>query len=293
MRANGLPSTNRGYMQCHAQCLASALVLALVMLASCGADSSDAAVSHDLRRFFEAFVGRDLSAGELESVTKEFIELHSLYGRTPSAIRDIAEQLSASARELRSDAAGPAALMVRHALLTTNYLNADLHGTLQLRLLTEPDPVCVVDVRSRRLMTQRDVIALANLHRFARSNGAPRHEELSRQQIDELIVALRATVGGNSGSMPQLYGEAAAFWAGVQREWPKLDSNQKSMTRAYAARMWRVQLPVEMYGRLWGLSPKAANQRQADDISYRIAAITDINVRLGNLARVMDALFGP
>ena len=80
MRANGLPSTNRGYMKCDAQRSASALVLALVMLASCGADSSDAAVSRDLHGFFEAFVGRDLSAGELENVTKEFVELHSPRG---------------------------------------------------------------------------------------------------------------------------------------------------------------------------------------------------------------------
>jgi hypothetical protein len=44
---------------------------------------------------------------------------------------------------------------------------------------------------------------------------------------------------------------------------------------------------------LWGLSPQAALRRQADDASVRIAAITDINASLGNLARVMDAIFGP
>lgn len=271
----------------------SAFVLAILLVASCGAGSSDSAVARDLRTFFEAYVGRDLSSDELESVTEEFIEIHSLQGASPTAIRDIAGRLSARAKELRSDAAGPAALMTRRSLLAANYLNPDLHGTLQIRLLTEPDPVRVVDVRSKRLMTEADVIALANLRRFAMSNGAPRHEPLSRKQIDQMVVALRATVGGNSGSMPQFYGEAAAFWAGVQREWPRLNESERSLARAYAARMWRVEMPVEMYGRLWGLSPQLAGQRQANDIGARINAIADINMRLGNMARVMDAIFGP
>jgi hypothetical protein len=168
-----------------------------------------------------------------------------------------------------------------------------LHGSVLLGLFTEPDPVRVVDVRSRRLMTERDVVALANLHRFAKSDGAPRHEPLSKEQIKELEMALRAAVGGNSGNMPQFYGEAAAFWAGVQREWPRLDADRRSLVRAYAGRTWRVQMPVEMYGRLWGLEPQVASARHADDVGARIASITEMNMRLGNLPRVMDAIFGP
>jgi hypothetical protein len=291
MPANGLFSC--GYLRHCALRTVPVLVLAMAMLVSCGAAPSDTAVSRDLQTFFEAFLGRDLRGDELRTVTTEFVEFHGLNGSSPAAIRDVAQRLAARGKELRSDAAGPAALMARHERLVINYLNADLHGTLMLRLLNEPDPVRVVDVRSRRLMTERDVIALANLNRFAKSSQAPRHEPLSRRQIDELVAALRATVGGNSGRMPQFYGEAAAFWAGVQREWPKLSADQKSMARAYAARMWRVQMPAEMYGRLWDLSPQASLRRQADDASVRIAAITDINASLGNLARVMDAIFGP
>jgi hypothetical protein len=292
MPANGL--FGRGYLKRHVLRVAPVLVLAIVALVSCGAGTPPhTAVSRDLQTFFESFLGRDLSGSELKDVTAEFIEFHSLNGSSPTAIRDIAQRLAARGKELRPDAAGPSALMARHERLVINYLNADLHGTLMLRLLNEPDPVRVVDVRSRRLMTERDVVALANLHRFGNSSQAPRHEPLSRRQIEELVAALRATVGGNSGSMPQFYGEAAAFWAGVQREWPKLSADQKSKARAYAVRMWRVQMPAEMYGRLWGLSPQASLQRQANDASARMAAITDINASLSNLTRVMDAIFGP
>jgi hypothetical protein len=92
--------------------------------------------------------------------------------------------------------------------------------------------------------------------------------------------------------MPQFFGEAATFWAGVQQEWPALDARQKALVRAYAGKTWRIQMPVEMYGRLWGLEPQAASRRHADDVGARLAMITDINMRLGNLPFVMDAIFG-
>lgn len=292
MPVNGLNPLRIGYL---AQFPCRALLYALLptlMLASCGAGSPDAAVSRDLQSFFEAFVGRELSGTEIREVTHEFVELHTLNGKTPDAIREIARQLDVHADAMRRDAAGPAALMTRHALLEANYLNPDWHGTIELRLLTEPDPVRVVDVRSRRLMTERDVIALANLRRFASSNSQPRHEQLSRRQIEQLVAALQAAVGGNSGNMPRFFGEAAAFWTGLQQAWPALDAGQKSLVRAYADKTWRVQMPVEMYGRLWGLEPQAAARRHADDVSARISAITDINMRLGNLPPLMDAIFG-
>jgi hypothetical protein len=266
-------------------------LLALAQL-SCGSTSTDAAVSRDLRSFFEAFVGRELSGAEVRDVTVEFIELHAADGKTSDAIRDIARRLGSYSKTLHSNAATPSVLQTRHALIESNYLNPDLHDTIELRLFTELDPVRVVDVRSRRVMTERDVIALANLRRFATSREAPRHEQPSRSQIEALTAALQATVGGNSGNMPRFFGEAAAFWVGVQQEWPKLDDRQKSLVRAYADKTWRVQMPVELYGRLWGLDAQAASSRHADDVSARIAAITDINMRLGNLPFVMDAIFG-
>jgi hypothetical protein len=270
----------------------SGLLLLLLSQLSCGSGSPDATVSRDLRSFFEAFVGRELTGTEVRDVSIEFIELHTEQGKAPDAIRDMARQLDGFSKPLRSNAATPAALQTRHALVESHYLNPDLHDTIMLRLMTEPDPIRVVDVRSRRVMTERDVIALANLRRFASSGGEPRHHQLSQRQIEALIAALQAAVGGNSGNMPRFFGEAATFWAGVQQEWPNLDDRQKSLVRAYADRTWRVQMPVEMYGRLWGLNPQAASSRYADDVGARIAGITDINMRLGNLPFVMDAIFG-
>jgi hypothetical protein len=48
------------------------------------------------------------------------------------------------------------------------------------------DPVRVVDEQSRRVMTERDVITLANIHHFAVTESEPHHHELSRRQVEEL-----------------------------------------------------------------------------------------------------------
>lgn len=264
----------------------------LLWLVACQGRAVDTAVARHLDPFFEAFVGRELSQDELQQVTDEFVEYHTLHGRDRPAMLEVAGRFGRFAKTLQDDQGGPAALSLRHTRIAANFFDPDIQNTLFLRLLVTPDPVRVIDMQSRRLMTERDVIALANIRHFARSDGAPRHKELSRQQIDDLVALLRATVGGNSGNMPQFFGEAAAFWAGVQQEWPKLNAEQRQLARAYADRMWRIQIPVELYGRLWGLDPQAASSRYADDVSARIAAITNLNMLHGNLPFAMDAIFG-
>ena len=256
------------------------ILASLLWLVACQGQAVDAPVARHLDLFFEAFAGRELNRDELQQVTHEFVEYHTLHGRDPPAILEAAGQFGKFANTLRDGDTGPAALSLRHTRIAANFFDPDVQNTLFLRLLTAPDPVRVVDVQSRRLMTQRDVIALANIRQFARSTGAPRHQELSRQQIETMIALLRATVGGNSGNMPQFFGEATAFWAGVKQEWPDLSAEQRQLVRAYADRMWRIQIPVELYGRLWGLDPQTASSRHADDVGARIAAITPVVLEL-------------
>jgi hypothetical protein len=273
-------------------------ILASFMLASgllvwSGTAAADPVVARQLAEFYPVFLGRELSREELRRLTDEFVETHAATGKSPDAIREKARSFAARRHTLRRDPNGPAAYTMRHVIIGLNYFDPALQKTLHLRLLTEPDPVRVVDGRSRRLMTERDVIALANIHRFAKSDGPPRHRDLSRQQIEELVSTLKSAVGAKGAMMPRFFGEAAAFWAGVQKAWPQLDAEQKRLARAYAAKMWRIQIPPRLYGILWGLEPRAATSRYADDVGERISGITDINMRLGNLPRVMDAIFGP
>jgi hypothetical protein len=190
------------------------------------------------------------------------------------------------------DETDPAALMAHHWQLEAKYFDPDLQGSRELQRLTQDDPVRVIDVRSRRLMTERDVMALAQIRQFARSDGPPVSQELSREKIDELAALLNAAFGGNSGRMPLFYGETAVFWAGLQDAWADLSPEQQALARAYANKTWRVQMPVEMYGKLWGLDAQNASNRHAADVSARISQITQLNIALGNLPFMIDAIFG-
>jgi hypothetical protein len=102
-----------------------------------------------------------------------------------------------------------------------------------------PDPVRVVDERSGRVMTERDVIALSNIHHFAVTESDPHHHDLSRHQIENLVSLLNRRMA-ETGRMPQFFSEAAAYWIDLQRGWSKLSAKQQRHTREYAASMLRM-----------------------------------------------------
>jgi len=273
--------------------IAASGVLVSFLVVACGTAVADPVVARNMSEFYAAFLGRQLSREELRTLTDEYIRYHASDGKSREAIREASVRFGARKKPLLRDPTGPTAYAMRHWVIQLNYFDPKVQDMLHLKLMTQPDPVRVVDRRSRRLMTEQDVIALANIRQFAKSEGPPRHRKLSRQQIEDLVTALNDAVGSNSGKMPQFFGEAAAFWAGVQKAWPQLDAQQRLLARAYADRTWRIQIPPRMYGLLWGLDGRTATSRYADDVSARIDGITTINMQLGNLPRVMDAIFGP
>jgi hypothetical protein len=243
-------------------------------MAACGetwaALDSDPLVARRMTAFYEVYTGRTLSAAEARQVEKEFVTGHSRGGTGVRAIRDVAGKFGEALILLREEAGHAAALSTRHEILERNYFRPDMQGTLELKLMTEPDPVRITDPRAGRLMTERDIVALANLYQFVNAAGDPQHRELPRARIDELSAALKRSVAGNGGTIPQFFGEAAAFWAGVRQQWPYFSSQQRNMVRSYAANTWRVSMPVEMYVNLWGLDRQAASRRWTNDVSARI-----------------------
>jgi hypothetical protein len=279
------------------KCFALVFLLFAMTFASCidGEAQSDPVVVRNLEAFFEAFLGRKLSGSELREVTDEFIKYHARKGKTRAATHEWAQTLGSYVKILREGKGGPADFTLRHIRIEWNYFDPDIQNSTFLRLLTEPDPVRVVNPRSRRLMTERDVVALANIRDFAKSEGDPRHRELSRQEIDRLVAGLDRFFGAapKAGAMPQFFGETAAFWAGVRREWPRLSAKEKSLARAYANKTWRIRMEAPMYGKLLGLSPKAALSRQMDDVSNRLTMITNIQLEITNLPILLDKIFPP
>lgn len=274
----------------------SVRALALLAVVACAETRAqlvgDPLVAHRMTAFYEVYTGRKLTAAEARQVEKEFVTGHARGGMDLRAIRDVARQFGDSLILLREEDGRAAALSVRHQILERNYFRSDMQGTLELKLMTEPDPVRIADPRARRLMTERDVVALANLYHFAKSADRPQHRELSRARVDTLAAKLKRSVAANGGAVPQFFGDAAVFWAGVRQQWPYFSSQQRNLVRAYAVNTWRVSMPVDMYVSLWGLDRPAAMSRWSSDVSARIRGKPDA-LGLQQLRTAMDSAIDP
>ena len=107
---------------------------------------------------------------------------------------------------------------------------------------SKADPVRIADKRSGLKMTERDVIAFANLHHFARTGSAPRHHDLSRDQIDKLTYHLDRALSESGNRMPRAYAESAELWANIQRSWSGLSTDKRTEVREFADTVTRADL---------------------------------------------------
>jgi hypothetical protein len=73
----------------------------------------------------------------------------------------------------RSRRGQPEDLLLRQTYLTQSAFPSRPVGPTILRLLNEPDPIALINPESRRLMTEADIDALADLTAFAQSAGSP------------------------------------------------------------------------------------------------------------------------
>jgi hypothetical protein len=248
----------RSVRSCRGCFLLVCLLFTLIFI-SCvdGAAQSDQVVARGQKAFFEAWLGRELRGDELRKITDEFIAYYTKKGKDQAGIQEATKLFLEYGKILREQDGTPRALTLRHFLLQANYFNPDMQNTTELRLLTEPDPVRVVDPGGKSLMTERDVVALANLLSFSNSGEEPRSKEFSRQQIDSLTVELDRRFGNypNADLMPRYFRETAALWAGIRREWPNLSAEQKRQVRAYAAKGNMAPMDdYKLYGKLLDLN---------------------------------------
>jgi hypothetical protein len=269
--------------------LARVTVMAVLLL--CGREAlADPVVERRMKGFYEVYTGRSLTESEIRDITREFIAGHaSAPNASTESIREVARQFGLSMIVLREEPGHPAALSMRDRTLELNYFRPDMQGTLELRLMTEPDPVRVVDTRAKRLMTESDIVALANLRRFARTTSDPQHSDVSGERVQQIVSLLNERIGEAGATLPPFFTEAAAYWAGVRQQWLYLNTQQRTLARNYAARAWRVSMPSEMYASLWGLDPAAASSRWTNDVSARIRGKPDPLIGLAALDAALDA----
>jgi hypothetical protein len=261
-------------------------------VAACADGATDPVVARHMGDFFEAYLGRELTRSELRAVTDEFVGISVQEGKSLDAIHQRAAGFDRHTKILRNGRDGAAQQTARDTVIHANYFRPVMQNTIELQLFLEPDPVRVVDSRSRRLMTERDVVALVNLYRFAETAAGPKHRQLSRAEIERAVKDLNRTVGGTSGRMPQFFTEASAFWSGVQREWSKLSDAEQKLVRAYILKTWRVKMSSDLFRRLWGFETDRAFQRSMQDRNERAFAVTQFQLESAYMPDLMRELRG-
>jgi hypothetical protein len=132
---------------------------------------------------------------------------------------------------------------------------------------------------------------LVNIYHFAKTEGEPRQKQLARQDLDRLVVELDRAYGNyqKATELPQFYGEAAAFWAGVQQQWPQLTAEEKRQARAYADRTYKALMPTQLYAKLFGLDLNAAFSRRQVDSMAVVLYINEVNMQSLVLDRIRNA----
>jgi hypothetical protein len=260
------------------RCVGIVGLLFTLLLISCadGIAQSDQVVARGLKTFFEAWLKRELRGDELRKVTDEFIAFYAKRGTDRAGIHEAAKVFQGFAKILREHDGAPMAIRLRHNLIEANYFEPDMQNTTELRLLTEPDPVRVVDQDGKHLMTEQDVIALANLCSFiTNSDEEPRSQKVSRKKIDAITIELDRAFREDAGYMDRYFRETAALWAGIRREWPNLSAEQKRKVRAYVTHGQMAPMDeVKLYGRLLDLDDAEAFKHAAADINGASMTIT-------------------
>ncbi|MBO0783097.1 MAG: hypothetical protein J2P37_30140 [Ktedonobacteraceae bacterium] len=292
--SNGFKSRKHRFLPACCGSLALACLLLMAAFVSCksATGASDPVVEREQKEFYEAWLRRGLRDDELRKVTDEFIALYIKKGKDRAGIHEATKPFLEYAKILREQDGTPGAVTLRHNLLRANYFDSDMQNTTELRLLTEPDPVRVVDPKCNRLMTETDVIALVNLSIFTKSKGEPHHQEVSNEAIDRVSSKLNHMFNGSKGDrMPRFLTEMASFWTGVRQEWPRLSDDEKRQVRSYS--MVGYEAPFKdykMYGRLLGLNQRAAFQRSMydeQDAAVLIAKVGLMGVVYNNIPNLI------
>jgi hypothetical protein len=269
MLMNGVEPSDLGMSSVrHGRFVITCLLLVLVSVPCIdGMAQTDRVAERNLGAFFEVYLARKLSGTELREVTREFIRIHTARGENRAGIHRIAQIFGSYVEILRDQKGSPLEVTLRRSLILANYFESYLQNTTSLRLFLEPDPVRVVDPGSKRLMTQSDVLAFANLVNFSNSNGDPRHMELSRRDIDRIVAMLDRLVGDhpNAEQMPRYFFEAGVLWAGIRQYWPQLNAGERRQARTYAGKGHMAPMDSKMYSKLLALDSNAAFSHWTED----------------------------
>lgn len=218
-------------------------------------------VREELAAFFNTYVGRPLSSSELDRVTAEF---QASFGDAESCTRDcrnVLANMSAHRATLARSPGSPQELLIRHAYVSMTWFDPRDDRTLLREMLTQSDPVVVFDPRTLRLMTRRDLDAIASLDLLAKTGKLPQPQKPSSEDIAKAIDMLNRAFGPQgTAPLPVNVALAAELWAGLRQHWPALSAEERHRVRDHIRGGLHGALPAALYRRLLGVSSPEAQQ---------------------------------
>jgi hypothetical protein len=231
------------------------------------AEPGDPEVESALRDFYKAFLKRPLTRDELRQLMAEAAIVNQR--RSPQLIAEVVSRMHQYAALIRRHDPRDGGIYQRHIVISNVYFAPKGDSPIERELILSPDPVRVADYRGRRLMTESDLVAFANIARWVSSGGPPQHFKPTRLQIDELARLLQNVYDNydpdNPQFMPRFHSEAAEFWAGIRHEWPKLSQADRDLMRQYPQLTFQMEISDELFQRVWGLDPDDAAIRGYND----------------------------
>lgn len=270
----------------HGRAVALGAVFGALFLSSSwiSAAAQSLSVREELADFFRAYLGRALSAGERDAVVTEYQAFFGDDGRCNEACRDALARLRDSRLIFAQFPGSPQDPLLRHAYISNAVFDPRNQGGLILDLLTEPDPVAVVDPVKRRIMTHKDVAALAHLQTLAKTKSPPPPRKIAPGALEEAARQLAGIFGAQAGRpLPFIFTIAAELQAGVAQNWRTLSESERAEIFAYLEKGSQDPMSPALYAKL--LDIPLASAREFADLEalegYRARMNARINAYLG------------
>jgi hypothetical protein len=249
------------------------------------ADRLDPAFQRALFAFYRVWLGRSLTNEEGIVVVREQIAFQRKEGRDAAGVREATTSFATGTAQLREHEGKPIGLRLRHDSLAYNFFRPEMQNTAELKLWNEPDPVRFFDTATRRIMTERDVVALANLIVFAGSDEEPRHRNLSFQEA-ETFVRERLCDISRSG-VSAFFSEAGILWAGIRQQWAHFTAEEKRKARFYVQRGRGNIMSVNQTAKVLGIDRWAALDRTTKGMADTFIGAGETHLKQSDVLRVM------
>lgn len=254
--------------------LALSLFLPSAAVAGFAADGlSTAQTERKLSTFFEAYLGRPLTAKERRAAAKAYIGYFEEDGCRTRCADSLKTHLE-NARTFEEKTGSVEDLTLRQRYLQANVYGEKPTPDIILSLLEEPDPIAVRNPSVQRLMTRRDAVAFVALRRLMKTGEWPKAQTIPAAELSKLVDALEQSYGSKAPRLPVRLALAAEMRAGLESLWQTLSSGEKEAVRLFLEDGSTHPLTVSLWAKILALPEEEAQAiAEADQLDRSYEAL--------------------